>query len=204
MSGRQIEHSSGKRVRSWAERAPRLQIGALLITTILSMRGPAAASPQSAVGKAQTAAGKQTMPANYASGVAAYQQHRYNEAIGYFKVAATQENCGANAWLYMAHCYYAQGQWKDAAETYRMVTDAYPQSAASTIAARYLAVLKAAGKVPGKPTTNRDSQSDDADVADSRPLEERLEFVRPRITHPQLSQTSRLRSSIQLRQKNKI
>lgn len=189
-----FEQSSGKRAKSWADGRPALQVGASVITIIMTcllFSGPAAASPQKSSGnqgKVQSAAAK-TLPANYAAGVAAYQQHHYNEAIAYFKVAATQENCGAHAWLYMAHCYYAQGQWKDAAETYRMVADAYPQSAAAPIAARYLAVLKAAGRGPSKPSTNSEPEPESA-VADSRPLEERLEFVRPRITHPQLSQTS--------------
>lgn len=90
---------------------------------------------------AQAQAGASGAPPNYQKGVASFQQKRYAEAISYFMESATNENGGANAWLYIAHCYYATAQRSKATETYKMVTDVYPGTPQATIAANYLKAL---------------------------------------------------------------
>ena len=156
----------------------------------------AAAAPAKAI--ADKAANKLKLPPNYAAGTQAYQLHHYNEAIACFKVAATQENCGANAWLYMAHCYYAQSQWKDALETYKLITEAYPNTPSARVAAQYLAALKASGKGAAASDNSSKSRSgpnsenknnndgDDGETTETTgtALAERIQVIRPRITHP--------------------
>lgn len=158
----------------------------------------AAAAPTKAAPKAAPkAANKLKLPPNYAAGTQAYELHHYNEAIACFKVAATQENCGANAWLYMGHCYYAQSQWKDALETYKLITEAYPNTPAARVAAQYLAALKASGKAlasTGKTSggqnqdnkNNNDGDDGEAPQTESAgtALADRIQVIRPRITHP--------------------
>lgn len=160
---------------------------------------------------AQAQAGALGAPPNYQKGVASFQQKRYSEAISYFMESATNENGGANAWLYIAHCYYATAQRGKAKETYKMVSEVYPGTSQATIAASYLKALTPAattgtiihgssktgkGSVTSPTSTSLNSVAStsttkpavaDEVLFDKRPLEERIELIIPRMNHPEVS-----------------
>jgi hypothetical protein len=143
--------------------------------------------------------------------VASFQQKRYVEAISYFMESATNENGGANAWLYIAHCYYATAQRGKAKETYKMVSEVYPGTSQAAIAANYLKALTPAATTgtiihsspnTAKATVTAPTSTSLTTVAststttpavtrealfDKRPLEERIELIKPRMNHAEVS-----------------
>lgn len=79
--------------------------------------------------KAKVKTGANELPPNFAAGVKAYQEKRYNEAISYFREAISKENGGANGWLYLAHSYFAMGMRYQATQSYQTITEQFKGSA---------------------------------------------------------------------------
>ena len=130
----------------------------------------------------------QSVQTSFNKGVAAYNQHNCGEAIKYFMDSATNENGGANAWLYIAHCYYGSAQRQKACETYKMVQDLYPLSPQAKVAAQYAAKLRPVGtsglsSASSGTTVNTNNNSSSNATA----LQDRLEIVPPRAGRPPVS-----------------
>lgn len=156
--------------------------------------------------KAKVKTGANELPPNFAAGVKAYQEKRYNEAISYFREAISKENGGANGWLYLAHSYFAMGMRYQATQSYQTITEQFKGSAQAAQAAQCLQRLSASapsssssssssstsssgagGGSTGGASGGDDGKGKDSPAAAAVPLEQRVSTVRPRINHPEVS-----------------
>lgn len=137
---------------------------------------------------------------SFNKGVAAYNQHNWGDAIKHFMDSAANENGGANAWLYIAHCYYGSAQRQKACETYKMVQDLYPNSPQAKIASQYAAKLRpvgtsglssvyssTAGNTSSGNNSNNSSNNNSNNNNNATALQDRLEIVPPRAGRPPVS-----------------
>jgi hypothetical protein len=154
--------------------------------------------------------GANELPPNFAAGVKAYQEKRYNEAISYFREAISKENGGANGWLYLAHSYFAMGLRFQATQSYQTITEQFKGSAQAAQAAQCLQRLAAsapsstsssssaaassssssssgAGSSPTGGAAGADNNKEKDSPVAAVPLEQRVSTVRPRINHPEVS-----------------
>jgi tetratricopeptide (TPR) repeat protein len=174
-----------------------LAFAAVLTISAPVKAGPAKAGP--AASKAAPASAKVgTNPAPtsiYAQGVQAYQAGRYNEAAVYMYDSITKEKAGANAWLYMAHSYYALGQRKRAEETYQKLKDNFPGTPQANLAEQFVLRLnpnaKKSGSASGATASSASSSKGDAAAgseasteapADIAATKEGMKLLRKRVT----------------------
>ncbi|CAN5406339.1 hypothetical protein BH11CYA1_BH11CYA1_43460 [soil metagenome] len=153
---------------------------------------PVWAAPSAATTLKKPPAEAVQVPASiYAHGVQAYQAGRYNEAAAYMFDSITKEKAGANAWLYMAHSYYALGQRKRAEETYQKLHDNFPGTPQATLAAQFILRLNpnaAAKKTGSASTANASATETNVDgvalssVADIAKTKEGMKLLRKRVT----------------------
>jgi tetratricopeptide (TPR) repeat protein len=155
-------------------------------------------NPAQAAPAAKAKAGANELPPNFAAGVKAYQEKRYNEAISYFREAISKENGGANGWLYLAHSYFAMGLRYQAAQSYQTITEQFKGSAQAAQATQCLQRLSASSSTSAASASTTSSPTGGAPGADNGkgkdspvvaavPLEQRVSTVRPRINHPEVS-----------------
>ncbi len=166
----------------------------VVLVTGQSLLLPAIAAPV-APKSAQKAQPAVSAPASiYAQGVQAYQAGRFNEAAAYMYESITKEKAGANAWLYMAHSYFALGQRKRAEETYQKLKDNFAGTPQASMAAQYLARLNPNGRKETAPASSKSAESTalPADIASSKEgmklLRKRVSLVRPVYGHDPVSQ----------------
>ncbi len=161
----------------------------IALSTGLAFASSAQAAPASS-----SKSGPLAKASIYAQGVQAYQAGRFNEAAAYMYESITKEKAGANAWLYMAHSYYALGQMKRAEETYQKLQDNFAGTPQASVAVLYLARLNPNGK---KETTEATSKSAaraalPADIGSSKEgmklLRQRVSLVRPVYGHDPVNQ----------------
>ncbi|MBP6745627.1 hypothetical protein KA344_10370 [bacterium] len=134
----------------------------------------------------------------YAQGVQAYQAGRYNEAAAYMNDSIAKEKAGANAWLYVAHSYYALGQRKRAEETYQKLKDNFAGTPQAALAEQYLLRLNSNAKKDSASANRANSNSSSAANSDSsavandaiagtkdgmKQLRKRVSIVRPVYGH---------------------
>lgn len=136
--------------------------------------------------KSSTATGK-TANSIFAQGVQAYQAGRYNEAAVYMYDSITKEKAGANAWLYMAHSYYALGQRKRAEETYQKLKDNFPGTPQASLAEQFVLRLNPNAKKSVAVAVPEASTEAPADIAATKEgmklLRKRVTIVRPVYGH---------------------
>lgn len=138
-----------------------------------------------------TAASSSTTSSIYSQGVQAYQAGRYNEAAAYMYESITKEKAGANAWLYMAHSYYALGQRKRAEETYQKLKDNFAGTPQAALAEQFVLRLNPNAKKTTASASNTDAASspavEAADIARTKEgmkqLRKRVSIVRPVYGH---------------------
>ncbi|MBX9939399.1 MAG: hypothetical protein K2Y32_09110 [Candidatus Obscuribacterales bacterium] len=130
------------------------------------------------------ASAQRTLPPqqSYISGLAFYKAGHYREAAQLFWKSITDEGGGPSSWLYMAHSYYACGERDKAIQTYRTVRDVLKSPQEAAIASQYLARLDPRNEWKAKDGTM-------ATAAPKIPgsIKKRIEIVRPRIGHPNVS-----------------
>ncbi len=156
---------------------------------------PAIAAP-AASNSAKKSASSTTAPSSlstsiYALGVQAYQAGRYNEAAAYMNDSIAKEKAGANAWLYVAHSYYALGQRKRAEETYQKLKNNFAGTPQAALAEQYLLRLNSNAKknTASPPSAARSNTAEEtaADIAGSKEgmkqLRKRVSIVRPVYGH---------------------
>lgn len=152
------------------------------------------------------AAGPQAKPAgaakpspypNYMQGLSLYQSRRYNEAIAAFTEAIKKNEAQAPAWLYVAHSYYGNGNRNQAIDTYKKICENFAGGREAAQAAQCLQRLGIGA--PGGATGARTGKSGGLSQAPSAPpvkaaegtaikdIKERLEIVRPRVGHPDVT-----------------
>lgn len=168
-----------------------LLLAVLAISNCEQTYAAPAAKVRSNGGQAQSA-----LPPNFAAGVKAYGERRYNEAISYFRESIAKENGGANAWLYLAHSYYAMGLRNQAGDSYRTIVETYKGSAQALQAKQCLDRLtpganpsgtsKTSGATGGSQNTAENDEDDEAPAVVKK-LEDSISMVRPTINHPQVS-----------------
>ncbi|MBN8661749.1 MAG: hypothetical protein LCH63_17835 [Candidatus Melainabacteria bacterium] len=118
---------------------------------------------------------------SYISGLAFYKAGHYREAAQLFWKNITDEGGGPSAWLYMAHSYYACGERDKAIQTYRTVRDVLKSPQEAAVASQYLARLDPRNEWKPKEGTVA------AAPKGSTNIKKRIEIVRPRIGHPEVS-----------------
>jgi tetratricopeptide (TPR) repeat protein len=118
---------------------------------------------------------------NYQYGVQCYRLKRYNEAAGYFSQAIKLGQYGASLLLYQGHSYFACGRTSDAVEAYKRIIEAFPTAPEAAVARQSLS------KISPQALTSKSSAPA---VAATKPLLERIEIVRPVISHPELQQST--------------
>lgn len=118
---------------------------------------------------------------NYQYGVQCYRLKRYNEAAGYFSEAIKLGQYGASLLLYQGHSLFACGRTSDAVESYKRIIEAFPTSPEAAVARQSL------NKISPQALTSKSSAPT---IAATKPLLERIEIVRPVISHPELQQST--------------
>ncbi len=138
-------------------------------------------------GTANAAATAKAPTSIYAQGVQAYQAGRYNEAAVYMYDSITKEKAGANAWLYMAHSYYALGQRKRAEETYQKLKDNFPGTPQASLAEQFVLRLNPNAKKSGLVAVPETKTEAPVDIAATKEgmklLRKRVTIVRPVYGH---------------------
>lgn len=135
---------------------------------------------------------------SYQQGVAAYNNHRYNEAASLMYESIHSEEAGANAWLYMANSYYALGQKSKALETYQGITTRFPNTPQSTMAAQSVQRIAGVAAVGGRSGMSVSTAVDNKvkEVIESvvaggaKPLRQRITVVKPVIGHEPVSRST--------------
>ena len=154
---------------------------------------PALAAPSPAAAKKPAAASAQVPTTIYAQGVQAYQAGRYNEAAAFMYESITKEKAGANAWLYMAHSYYALGQRKRAEETYQKLHDNFAGTPQAALAEQFVLRLNPnAKKVLAPAASPSVTAALPPDIASSKEgmklLRKRVSITRPVYGHDPVTQ----------------
>lgn len=155
-----------------------------------------AAGPQAK--PAVSAAAKPNPYPNYMQGLSLYQARRYNEAIAAFTESIKKNETQAPAWLYVAHSYYANGNRNQAVDTYKKICQHFVGSAEAAQSAQCLQRMGV--EVPAAATAaNAGAKGGALSQAASAPpvkaaegsavkdIKERLEIVKPRVGHPDVS-----------------
>lgn len=153
--------------------------------------GAQAAGPQAK----PTGAAKPSPYPNYMQGLSLYQSRRYNEAIASFTEAIKKNEAQAPAWLYVAHSYYANGNRNQAIDTYKKICENFAGGREAAQAAQCLQRLgvSAPGAASGAAKSGGLSQAASAppqkaaEGAPIKDIKERLEIVRPRVGHPDVT-----------------
>jgi tetratricopeptide (TPR) repeat protein len=169
----------------------------LIITALGANYAPLAQAQSSAKSTAGARAAATTAPATttyLAQAFQLYQAKRYAEASNLFYQATQKEGAGASGYLYMAHCQYALGHVKEALPYYRYVKDTYKDSPEAKLALQYLTKLGGGSQTTGTAAGSSGAgagaaATTGADSTSALPgnLVDRLELVRPKIGHPELS-----------------
>lgn len=161
----------------------------LSLTLGISFALPVLAAPagSSNAKKPVSAAAPATFTSIYTQGVEAYQAGRFNEAAAYMYESITKEKAGANAWLYMAHSYYALGQRKRAEETYLKLKDNFPGTPQAKQAEQYALRLnpnakKISSSTSGSVAADGLASSSDVAVSDISATKEGMKQLRKRVT----------------------